>query len=317
MDTLTGRLSTRFLIVTMVPNILLIGYAGFLLAAGAPTRSPSPARALAVLDGLSARQIIALFLGLLIISVATHPLQTPLIQLMEGYWQGLPFGPAMAERCTKRFRQELSWVRAELQREGDENDWDRAARQANIDAGYRQDWLPEEEEDLLPTALGNTLVTGETRAGERYGLKTGVVLPRLAPLLSPSSLAELRDRRNQLDAAVRLCVTAGLATAISVGLLLRFGPWLLIALVTYALCWACYRAAVAAARSFCDSLAAAIDLHHLQLYDALQLERPADLAAELIRNEVLSKLFHGECLDADQMAELRYLPPKADGPTAG
>ncbi len=314
METLTGRLSTRFLIVTVVPNVLLIGYAGFLMAAGAPTRSPSPARALAVLNELTVRQIIALSLGLLIISIATHPLQTPLIQLMEGYWQGLPFGPAMAERCTDRFREELSWVRAELQREGDEADSDRAAVQAYIDAGYRQDWLPEEE-DLLPTALGNTLVTGETRAGERYGLNTSVVMPRLVPLLTPGTLAELRDRRNQLDASARLCVAAGLATVISVGLLLRYGPWLFLALVTFVLCWACYRAAIAAARGFCDSLAAAIDLHHLELYDALQLERPADLAAERTSNQVLSKLFHGEDLDEDQMAELRYLPPKAAGAT--
>jgi hypothetical protein len=316
-DALTSRLSTRFLIVTVLPNVLLICYAGFLVAAGAPARSPTPAQAIVVLNHLTAGQIIALFLGLLIISVATHPLQTPLIQLMEGYWQGLPFGPELAERCTDRFRKELSWVRAELQREGDEDDGNRAARQANTDAGYRQDWLPTEEEDLLPTALGNTLTTGEARAGERYGLKTGVALPRLAPLLSPGSLAELRDRRDQMDAAVRMCVAAGLATAIGVCLLLQHGPWLFLALMTYVLCWACYRAAVAAARGFCDSLAAAVDLHHLQLYDALQLERPADLAVELTRNKVLSQLFRGEDLDEKQMAGLRYLPPKAEGTTGG
>jgi hypothetical protein len=205
-------------------------------------------------------------------------------------------------------------VRAELQREGKKDDWDWAARQAHIDAGYRQDWLPDDEEDLLPTALGNTLTTGESRAGERYGLKAGVILPRLAPLLSPASLDELRDRRNQLDVAVRLCIAAGLATAISVCLLLRYGPWLFLALATYILCWASYRAAVTAARGFCDSLAAAVDLHHLQLYDALQLERPANLAAERKRNGLLSRLFRGEELDEDQMAELRYVPPKAAGP---
>ena len=315
MDALTGRLSTRFLIVTVLPNVLLIGYIGFLVAAGAPTRSPSMARALMVLNGLTIRQVIALFIGLLILSVATHPLQTPLIQLMEGYWQGLPFGQALAERCTDRFREELRWVRAEIQREEDEGDCGRTAKQANIDAGYRQDWLPTEEEDLLPTALGNTLTTGEARAGERYGLKSSVMLPRLAPLLSAGSLAELRDRRNQLDAAVRLCVATGLATAIGVCMLFRHGPWLFLALGTYMLCWACYRAAVAAARGFCDSLAAAVDLHHLKLYDALQLERPADLAAEVTCNEVLAALFHGDDLDETQMARLRYLPPKADGTT--
>jgi hypothetical protein len=316
-DALTSRLSTRFLVVTVVPNILLIGYAGLLVAAGAPTRSPSPARALAVLDKLTAIQVIALFLGVLIFSVATYPLQTPLIQLIEGYWQGLPFGPAMAERCTDRFRQELNWVRAELNQKRNEDDWDWAARQANAHAKYRQNWLPTLEQDLLPTVLGNTLVTGEIRACRRYGLETDVTLPRLAPLLSPGSLAELRERRNQLDATVRLCVAAGLATASSVCLLLRYGPWLFLALATYLLCWGCYRAAVAAARGFCDSLAAAVDLHHLQLYDALQLQRPADLAEEFNRSEVLTYLFRGEVLDEDQMAQLRYLPPNADGSTGG
>lgn len=313
MDALTSRLSTRFLAVTILPNVLLVGYTSFLVAAGAPTRSPSPSRALVVLNDLSVRQIIALLLALLIFSVATHPLQTPLIQLMEGYWQGFPLGPALAERGVDRFRQELQWVRHEIQQKGRKQDWDRAARQAFIEAGTRQYWLPAEEEDLLPTALGNTLVTGEARAGERYGLTTGVLLARLAPLLSPVMLAELRDRRNQLDAAVRLCAAAGLATAISVCLLLQDGPWLFLALATYVLCWACYRAAVAAARGFSNSLAAAVDLHHLQLYDALQLERPADLGAERIRNEVLSVLFRDGGLTEHQLAELRYIPPKTDG----
>jgi hypothetical protein len=299
-----------------MPNVLLIGYVSLLLAAGAPKRSPSPARALSVLNNLTIREIVALLFGLLIVSLATHPLNTPLIQLMEGYWQGLPFGPTLAERCTKRFRQKLSWVHAELGREGTEDDWNQAARQANVHAGYLQDWLPADEDDLLPTALGNTLVTGEARASERYRLDMAVLMPRLAPVLSPASLAELRDQRIQLDAAVRLSIAAGLATAISVSLLLSHGPWLFLALATYGLCWASYRAAVAAARGFCDSLAAAVDLHHLQLYDALQLERPADLATELPCNELLSSLFRGDGLDSDQMAQLRYISPKKDE-TAG
>jgi hypothetical protein len=298
-----------------MPNILLIGYVGFLVAAGAPTRPPSPVRALAVLDKLTAVQIIALFLGVLILSIATYPLQTPLIQLIEGYWQGLPFGPIIAERCTERFRQELNWVRTELRREGKEDDWDWTARQANAHASYLENWLPTAEAELLPTALGNTLKTGEIRAFRRYRLQTDVTLPRLAPLLSPASLAELRERRNQLDAAVRLCVATGLATTVSLCMLLRFGPWLFLTFGTYVLCWACYQAAVAAARGFCNQLSAAVDLHHLQLYDALQLKRPADMEMELKCNETLTDLFRGEALDEDQMAQLQYLPPKADEPT--
>jgi hypothetical protein len=316
-DALTSRLGTRFLVVTVVPNALLIGYVGFLIAAGAPARSPSLARALTVLDEFTLRQIVALAIGLLVLSVASHPLQTPLVQLVEGYWWSLPFGPAAMDRATERFRRERLWVRKEVARIQTLKQRDWAAEQSLIEARHRGYWLPRRDVDLLPTALGNTLRTGEMRAGARYGLQVAVAMPRLGPVLSPPSLADLRDRRNQLDAAVRLCIAAGFATAASIGLLLWHGPWLFLALGTYLLCWACYRAAVAAARGFSSSLAAAIDLHHLQLFDALQLKRPADLTEEIQRNETLSRLFRGETLDEEEIGDLSYLPPKADEPGSG
>ena len=318
MEALASRLGTRFLVVTVVPNALLIAYVGLLLAAGAPARSPSLARALKVLDGLTIRQVIALLLGLLIISIATHPLQTPLIQLVEGYWWGLPFGPAIAIHATERFRQELTSVRHELEaseteeseeteqsEETDQSEW--AATRSIAHARNRQYWLPTRHYNLLPTALGNTLSTGEIRAGERYGLETVFAMPRLAPLLSPPSLAELRDRRNQMDAAVRLCVAAAIATVVGIALLLQYGPWLFLTLATYLLCWMCYRAAVAGARGFCNSLAAAVDLHHLRLFDALQLERPANLKEEFTLNATLGMLFRGDDFDPEAQANLRYI----------
>jgi hypothetical protein len=311
MEALTNRLGTRFLVVTVVPNILLVAYVGFLIAAGAPAHSPSLGRAVTVLDGLTIRQIAAVLLGLLVISIATHPLQTPLIQILEGYWWGLPFGSTASNHFTERFRNELRWTRSELQRvQRTKKPWDWPTTQAAADAEQRQDWLPDDEQDLLPTALGNTLRTGEIRAGERYGLELQFAFPRISLLLSSPSLTELSDRRNQLDAAARSCIAAGLATAVSVALLLWHGPWLFLALVTYLLCWACYRAAVAAAREFCISLASAIDLHHLQLFDELQLKRPTNLAEELGRNRVLSKLFRGKELTEQEQASLCYLPSK-------
>lgn len=315
MGAFAGRLGTRFLVVTVVPNALLLGYISFLLAAGAPTHSPSPARALAALDHLTANRITAVILGLLVVSVASHPLQVPLIQLLEGYWWGLPFGPKLANRATGRFRNEWNWVQGELKTAEEAAPWDWRAKNSGRSAQFRWDWLPEGEADLLPTALGNTLRRGETRAGERYQLDLVVALPRLTPLMAPGVLAELNDLRNQLDAAVRLSVAAGIATAVSVGLLLWHGPWLFLALATYLLSWTCYRSAVAAARRFSISLAAAVDLYHLQLFDALSLERPANLVEECERNERLSKLFHGR-LAKDEMAVFSYVPPKTDNPAA-
>ena len=133
--------------------------------------------------------------------------------------------------------------------------------------------------------------------------------------MSPIVLAELSERRNQLDAAVRISVAAGVATAISIGMLLRDGPWLFLALATYLLCWASYRAAVAAARGFSIILAAAVDLYHLQLFDALSLERPAGIEEEIERNKVLRDFLRGyhryRLREADKSV-LRYVAPKTD-----
>jgi hypothetical protein len=312
MGAFSGRFGTRFIVVTVLPNILLIGYVGILLAAGAPARSPSLPQALTSLDHLNGYRVAAIVLGVIVISAATHPLQIPLIQFLEGYWWGLPFGPMMADRATQRFRDELAKVNNELKDITDEEELDWATRNSTSRARFRQNWLPDYAAQLRPTDLGNTLWKGETRAGERYGLDLNEALPRIIPLMSPGVLADLNDRRNQLDAAVRLSVAAGAATAISIGLLLRDGPWLFLALATYVLCWASYRAAVAAARGFSTNLAAAVDLYHLQLFDALSLERPAGIEDEVARHSVLTDFFHGYDLSPAEKSVLRYVAQKPD-----
>jgi hypothetical protein len=291
---------------------LLVGFGGFLLAAGAPAHEPSVHRAITALDALSVRQIAAMVAGLLIVSIVTHPLQIPLIQLVEGYWSRLPLGSAIANRATKRFLAERKSVRDELQRAEDLPEPAGAEQHAVSIAMERQSWLPDEEADLLPTRLGNTLRAGEVRAGSRYGLELTLAMPRLAILLTPASLEELREYRNQLDAAVRVCVASGLATLFGVGVLVWHGSWLYLPVVTYLLCWTSYVAAVAAARGFCTSLAVAVDLHHLHLFDALQLDRPQDLETEITSNALLGMIFRGDDLSAEEMQQIRYSARRGD-----
>jgi hypothetical protein len=307
---LAGRLGTRLLVVTVAPNVLLIGYLSFLLAAGAPAHSPSPAEALKALDDLTLNRIIAVILGVLIVSVASHPLQLPLIQLLEGYYWPGRFGVALADRATERFRRDQKKALCDLpQEDGPSTDW--TASYVSRAAQARLNSLPENMEDLLPTALGNALWRGETSAGQPYGLELLAAWPRLVPFLPSDVLAEINDRRNQLDAAVRLCVVSGIATAASVGLLLRDGPWLFLALGSYLLCWACYRASIAASSGYSISLAAAVDLYHLRLFDGLALERPTNLAEEIRRNEVLMKVFQREALRKSEMSMFQYIADKS------
>jgi len=314
-----GRLGTRFLVVTVVPNVLLIGYLSFLLAAGTPAHSPSPAHALKALDDLTLNRIVAVILGVLVVSVASHPLQLPLIQLLEGYYWPGKFGVTLADRATARFRRDqqkaLQALRDLFQEDGPSTNW--TAKYVSWAAQARLNSLPEHTEDLLPTALGNVLRRGETSAGQPYGLELLAAWPRLVPFLPSGVIAEINDRRNQLDAAVRLCVASCIATAASVGLLLRDGPWLFLALGTYLLCWACYRAAIAASRGYSISLATAVDLYHLRLFDGLALERPTNLTEEIRRNEVLMKVFRREALRNRDMGMFQYIADKGGVPETG
>lgn len=116
--------------------------------------------------------------------------------------------------------------------------------------------------------------------GERYGLAVEIALLRLQPLLSPAVESELTDTRNQLDTATRICAMSFLAIPVTVVLLWSHEMWLLVPLGCYLLGWAAYRSAIAAAQRFCEALAVAFDLYHLQLWDALSSERPTDLLDE-------------------------------------
>jgi hypothetical protein len=312
MDALTNRLGTRFLIVSVVPNALLIAYLSLLVAAGAPTRDPSLSRAIKILDGLTIRQIVVIVLGLLVVSVATHPLQIPLIQFLEGHWQRIPLGSKAARYCTERFRAENRQAVIVLSERGELSV---KSAQKIVDIKDRLRWLPLDEKDFLPTELGNTLFVGETRAGDRYGLELDVAMARLYPLLSSGASDELGDKRDQMDAAARLCIAAGLAAAATIGLLIERGPWLFLALAPYLLAWISYRAAVAGARTFSNSLAAAVDMHHLELFDALHLQRPVNLAHELEINKVVVKLFRGGHLNAKAMDRITYTTTEANQPS--
>jgi hypothetical protein len=296
MTWLADRLGTRFLVVSVLPTGFLVLVIGGLVAAGAPGREPTWSRMLRSVDRLNVRETILLVVVVLVLAVVTHPLQVPLVQLLEGHWGALPFGEALAASAVARVREQKRGVRTamrQMQSVPAPRPWVVEQRLAAV--RETDLWLPDES-SLLPTVLGNTLRAGERRAGRAYGLDLTTAIDRLYPLLPDKLAEELSDRRNQLDAAVRLCVNAGVATVVTVVLLMPYGKWLLVSLTTYAVCWASYAGAVAAARAFCRGLAAAVDWSHLPLYDALQLERPVNMKEEKETGEALSRLFRGSVL---------------------
>lgn len=283
---LSPKFGERFLFVSMIPTIYFAAVIVFLLAAGAPEHRPSWAHAWQTAEGISLKQLSVLSAALVIGSLALHPLQVPLVQLLEGYWLSVPGGHLLEAAARSRYVR----LRDEL---GEDANNSHLPANIQSDAQRRLSWLPKRSIQPRSTLLGNTLHVGEERAGSRYGLATAIIWPRLRPLLPDRTREQVNDTRNQLDASVRYCVLSLVASVISVPLLIQYDIWMSISLGLFLFAWASYSAAVAAARRFSDELAVAFDLCHLRLWETLALSRPHDLAEERKRGRVLSDMLVG------------------------
>lgn len=298
---LDAKISARFLVVDLLPTVLFTALVGGLMAAGAPGRAPSWDRLVATAGSLGWVGALALCLGAVATSFALHPLAYALAQLLEGYWEGLPFGRAVEAGMSKRYER---W-RADLVA--------LRGRQSTLPDVRELQWLPREGRPVQPTALGNTLRAGEERACGRYGYETQVVIQHLLELASPSLREEATETRNQVDMAVRLCTAGMLAVPVTTVLLWPYERWLLLPLGCYLFAWAAYRSAIAASKQFSQALAVLVDFHHLQLWDALCLPRPANLDEELVRAPTLNEFLAETNLVSEEAESLlSYVP--ATGP---
>jgi hypothetical protein len=307
MDALLGRASSRFVFVTVLPTLVLGAFVAALLASGAPGHKPTLAHVVTWLTALTWRESVTLLFVVVVAAVALHPVQTPLIQLLEGYWLALPGGEAAAAAATKRYEHLFSKLKADENQQVHDIGSSRRASSAR----YRLDWLPDHRTKLLPTSLGNALRAGEERATSRYGMEVMIVMPRLMPLLPPNQLEQLSDRRTQLDAAARLCVISLLCVVVSTGLLLPTGHWLFVPLIAFSVAWFCYRAAVAAARGYCVDMGAIMDLNHRGLWRALSLNPPPNLFAEKYHADALMAYLSGQNLtEADSRSIVWQDPSK-------
>lgn len=291
------RIGSRFVFVNVLPALFLVAVVGGFVAAGAPSSAPTWQQFIISISRLGGIGATLLAFALVAVSVVMHPLSYPLIQILEGHWEGLPMGTAAKRLASTRY---LAW-RADLKRLGRAD-----PRSPQLAEGM---WLPDLPRDVLPTSLGNTLRAGERRAGRRYGYNTAVGLRLIIHVMSPSIRVEVTDTRNQLDTAARMCVVGLLAVPATTALLWSHRVWLLVPLGCYLLAWAAYRASVAAARRFCDAITVAFDLHHLQMWDALSLQRPKDVSDEKqTLAPLLTRLLQGSSgLLAEEMARFKYL----------
>jgi len=261
----------RFFLVSYLPTLALSLFLLTLIQAGAPGEHLDFGRAWHTVTHLSAGELVLLVLAVTLAALLTHPLQLPLVRLLEGYW------PTSLGRLTTLGVRRQSRLRNRLEAEATRlhESMTDAEIQAAGTAGTRLRQLFPPPGHFLPTSLGNALAATEHRAGADYGWDAVVAWPRLYPLLGDQLRAIVDDRRNSLDVTARLSTTAFLAGATATALLGRSGWWLLLVLAPLTLSWLCYRQAVTAALRFGETVETAFDLHRFDLLRALHLPLPA------------------------------------------
>jgi hypothetical protein len=147
---------------------------------------------------------------------------------------------------------------------------------------------------MMPTRLGNVLRRYEDRAGQQYGLNILSIAPHLNLVAVKEHREYVDDCRKGLDLGVRLCVLFALATALSVGLLIGDGAWLLLALAPYCVSYLAYRGAVSSAHAYGTALSTLVDLNRFALYEQLHVPPPSTTKVERNRNTQLLRLLADE-----------------------
>lgn len=291
-------------LVGWLPTLIFAAMILLLVWSGAPAAYPNTSSVLQqVKSALADGEAVLLSTVLLVSVVIVQPLQFELVQAFEGYWASWPpigWISALGKAWQHRGRSalEATWSPQKGQQQASAEEINRA--------GWRmRHRYPEEEQRLLPTALGNVLRAAEDRAGKRYGLDAVVVWPRLYRILPRDMTTALAEHGSQLDFNVRLTATLFLSIAVQIVVfihqpaqLLAHPLWLLLPGGTLLVALISYRAAVSAAEGFGVMVEVAFDLYRFELFPALHLVPPTNYAEEVAANVELTS-FLGSALHAD------------------
>lgn len=294
----------------MLPSTAFIGWFAVLLAGGAGTDSFDPERAWQAARTVTLGDVAVLVTAALVLSLVLNPFQFAATQLLEGYWGRTRWAAVAAAARINRHRQLLrslvetaSAARRDLKAAalaagGDVPDLlltksgDTVmhllvrAEAADDHKGQYPD-----PSRVLPTRLGNALRSFEDAAGKEYGLDALRVAGHLSLLVANERTAYVRDTRESLDLAVRLCMVFALATPITGLLMAGEGAWVVLALVPYAVAYLSYRGAILAAIGYGNAVRFQIDLDRFALYEALNVPEPATTDLERQMNgELMSVL---------------------------
>jgi hypothetical protein len=293
-----SRIGRYFSVVTLVPTSALVAYVYLLVRSGGGTDHLDLAAGLSAVTDTTFTDVAWLLAAAVLLSLISHPLQFPLTQLLEGYWGTSRLGIAATTgrvvahrvRIMRLQHMDQQARQAWLGQDDKAVAYERLATvtdEANVRSFLTSEAAAKALEDYpvdarrtMPTRLGNVLRRHEDLVGTQYGLRAITVYPHLTHVADKSRSEQAFDEAEQMDLALRLCLSAAVATALTLVLLARTGLWVFLAVVPYTAAYLAYRGACAAAASWMQSIQVMVDLDRFALYDALHVPRPWTHAQE-------------------------------------
>lgn len=217
-----------------------------------------------------------------------------MLEILAGHWGTSRIALAHTRRRTARHRARrtaLASVRtAPPGLSGDRLDawrvqsgW-RAARRRAASARYPR---PRDPEPLLPTALGNALISLPAEIRRRYGLDMGVCWDPFVKTLEAPARDELTAAATRVLARVQGVICAAAACVWGV-LLPGFWPRLVWVAGCSMLVWSAHRALRAGVDAYSRHVGDLFTVHRIRLYRALGFAPPATTADEVHCGETLS-----------------------------
>lgn len=231
-----------------------------------------------VTEQQTGRLLVWTVLGLLAIAAAgviVRQFVPQAIRLLEGYWPSV--FKHLADRGARRQwtrRTKLVDVIRELAPAVEAGTANPEAERKFEEADRERAKVPSRRSWVLPTQLGNTLRSAETRPYEKYGLDPIKLWPLIWLILPANVREELVLARARLDAATAALLWSVLGIAFVV-----IAWWTVPAALVSAV--AIYRFWVLpAAADYADLFEATYDVHRFDLYAALRLAPPVDAGDE-------------------------------------
>ena len=183
-----------------------------------------------IIDAFAGKDIgkaIYLLLALWAFAILISMFNLPLYRFLEGY----TFPKWLANLLKRRHRKRLKGAQGEIKalydlwaEKGPKFPHDKLERYMTARWNLVQ-WMPSQEQDILPTRFGNAIRAFEVYSRDIYGAESIVIWLRLVTVLPRSFLQLVQDARSQIDFLVNCCLFSVIISLLGAARLICSADW--------------------------------------------------------------------------------------------